>query len=168
VSVLQHRSMEHWRKQGYLVAPVEHRKRFPAPGKLACRCCGHRQMIDIAVDMFNCFDLLAIHPIWQGGIANVVLIQVTDSTSRSKRREKIVTSPEAKLCSLAGIRILLETWKKRDNRWQVTDEWISIDQFPVDLPTTVAGFEEKRRKEKLPDVPEGGELFAGAGVHDDF
>jgi len=118
MSDLQRRSMDYWRDHGYLVASVEHRKRFPARGKPKCRTCGHMPMIDIAVDLWNCFDLFAIRTT----PPDIVLLQVTSHSNHATRREKILSSGEAYLCKLAGIRILVESWKKVGNRWQLRDE----------------------------------------------
>ena len=151
--------MARWRAQGYLVASVERRKSFPAQGKGKCAQCGRLFMIDISVDLWNVFDLLLIRPIWQGGIANVVLLQVTSASHHSTRRNKILACGEAKLLSVAGIRVGIESWKKKVNRWQPTDEWFHIDDFEVELPTTAAALYEMQRKAKLPDLPAGTTLF---------
>ncbi len=148
MSDLQRRSMDHWRGQGYLVASVEHRKRFPAKGKPKCRACGHMPMIDISVDLWNCFDLLAIHT--DGTLA---LIQVTSNTNHATRREKILSSGEAKLCYLAGFKIIIESWKKVTGRWQLRDEELTLDQFPVDLPVNASDLYEMQRRAKLPELP---------------
>ena len=159
MSDLQRRSMERWREQGYLVDSVERRKRFPAKGKRKCSACGHVPMVDISVDLWNVFDVLAIEPARDARACNVMFIQVTDYSDRSKRREKILTSGAAKLCAVAGARILLESWKKRDNRWVPTEEWITLDQFPIELPTTAEAFYEMERKRKLPEFPPGTAIF---------
>jgi len=145
--------MDHWRGQGYLVASVEHRKRFPAKGKPKCRACGHMPMIDISVDLWNCFDLILFRPVWQGGVANVAFLQVTSASNHSSRRNKILASGEAKLLSVAGVRVGIESWKKKTNRWQPTDEWFHLDDFDVSLPTTAHGLYEMQRKAKLPELP---------------
>ena len=154
MSDLQRRSMDHWRDQGYLVASVEHRKRFPAKGKPKCRACGHMPMIDIAVDMFGCFDLEVIHS--DGTIA---FIQVTSHSNHATRREKILSSGEAKVCCIAGFKIIVESWKKVEGRWQLRDEELTLDQFPVDLPTSALDLYEMQRRAKLPELPAGATLF---------
>lgn len=151
--------MDRWRAFGYLVGSTEHRKRFPAKGKPKCPRCGHMPMIDISVDLWNCFDILAIRPVWQGGIGNVALLQVTSSSNQSSRRNKILASGEAKLLAIAGVRVGIESWKKKTNRWQPTDEWFHVDDFQVELPTTAAALYEMQRKAKLPDLPAGTTLF---------
>lgn len=168
MSELQRRSEALLRSKGYLTASVERRKRFPAKGKLSCRACGHIPQIDIAQDLWNVFDLVAIKPDgkWQSE-SRVVFVQVTDSTSHSKRRNKILASAEAKLCILAGCRVLVQSWKKRDNRWQSQDEWITLDQFAKGLPNTVEEFYEETRKAKLPDLPPGSTLPLSNMLADD-
>jgi hypothetical protein len=162
VSELQARTMKDLRERGYLCGSVERRKRFPAKGKPPCRACGHVQMVDIASDLWNVFDLIAVSPLGltksSRPFGEILFVQVTDLTSHSKRREKIVTSAEAKLCMLSGARILIQSWKKRDNRWQATDEWLGLDQFDRDLPNTPADLYELQRKEKLPALPPGSTL----------
>lgn len=155
MSDLQRRSMDHWRDQGYLVASVEHRKRFPAKGKPKCRACGHMPMIDIAVDLWNCFDLFAIRTT----PPDIILLQVTSHSNHATRREKILSSGEAYLCKLAGIRILVESWKKVGNRWQLRDEELTFDQFQVELPVNAADLYEMQRRAKLPELPAGATLF---------
>jgi len=147
--------MDHWRDQGYLVASVEHRKRFPARGKPKCRTCGHMPMIDIAVDLWNCFDLFALRTT----PPDIVLLQVTSHSNHATRREKILSSGEAYLCKLAGIRILVESWKKVGNRWQLRDEELTFDQFSVELPVNAADLYEMQRRAKLPELPAGATLF---------
>jgi hypothetical protein len=159
MSDLQRRSMDRWRTQGYLVGSVEHRKRFPAKGKPRCRVCGYFPMIEISSDLWGVFDLLLIRPVWQGGIGNVALLQVTSSTNHSARRNKILASGEAKLLSVAGVRVGIESWKKKQNHWVSSDEWFHVDDFKIELPTTAAALYEMQRKAKLPDLPKGTTLF---------
>lgn len=178
MSALQQRSSELLKKRGYLVASVERRKRFPAPGKPPCRACGAVPMIDIASDLWNVFDLIAIRPSsqfvadqWGHGGADIsvldtTFVQVTDRTSHSKRRNKIIASPEAKLCLLAGARILIQSWRKVQNRWMSHDEWISRDQFVVGLPETVEQHYEDLRRQKRPDLPPGSTLPLSEGLKD--
>src|ERR1700746_918563 len=158
MSDLQRRSMDRWRDQGYLVGSVEHRKRFPARGKGKCPRCGHTPMIEISSDLWGCWDLICVRPVWQGGMGNAVFLQVTSSTNHSARRNKILASGEAKLLSIAGFRVGIESWKKKQNHWVPTDEWFHVDDFQIDLPTTAPALYEQR-KAKLPDLPEGTTLF---------
>jgi len=151
----QQRSLDYWRQRGYLVSSVERRKRFPAPKSQPCRCCGSRQMVDIAVDLWNVFDLIAVLPFDNF----VVFVQVTTSSNHADRRKKILASAEAKLCVSAGCRVLVQSWRKKDNRWQVNDEWITLEQFANGLPDTPTELYELHRKEKFPEVPKGSTLF---------
>lgn len=152
MSDLQRRSEQLLRSKGFLTASVERRKRFPDPKARKCQACGSVRMLDIASDMFGVFDLIAFKH-------GVVLVQVTDRTSHSKRRNKILASPEAKLCLLHGALILLQSWRKVDNRWQAQDEWLTLDMFPKDLPATVEELYEAERKKKLPALPPGSTLI---------
>ena len=156
MSDLQRRTEALLRSKGYLTASVERRKRFPDPKSKKCAACGSVRMLDIASDLWNVFDLIAIRPM------NTTFVQVTDSTSHSKRRNKIIASAEAKLCILAGARILIQSWKKVQNRYQVHDEWITLDQFVFGLADTAEQFYEDQarlklldRKAKLPAIPPG-------------
>jgi hypothetical protein len=128
-------------------------------------------MMDIASDLWNVFDLIAIRPssprlrstatAWNPTAqGHIVFVQVTDSTSHSKRRNKIIASPEAKLCILAGCSILIQSWKKVQHRYQAFDEWITADQFVHGLPDTVEEHYQDQarlnlldRKKKLPSLP---------------
>jgi hypothetical protein len=136
-------------------------------------------MIDIAHDLWNVFDLIAVRPRMHGFFpasefmerrnfdmeSGVVFVQVTSSANHATRRNKIIASAEAKLCILSGCLILIQSWRKKENRWQALDEWISIDQFVQGLPDTVEQFyeDERRlklldRKSKLPPLPPGSTL----------
>lgn len=150
MSELQRRSESLLQKRGYLTGSVERRKRFPARGKPACRACGAFPMVDISHDLWNVFDLVAVRP----GVDEIVFVQVTSASNHADRRNKIIASAEAKLCLLSSARILIQSWRKKDKRWQAQDEWISLDQFVDGLPETVEEF----YKEKLPDLPPGSPL----------
>jgi len=158
MSDLQRRSEALLRQRGYLTGSVERRKRFPAHGKPPCRACGHVPMVDIASDLWNVFDLIAIKPAAIKDVLSTVFVQVTSSTNHATRRNKIVASSEARLCLLSGARILIQSWRKKENRWQFQDEWISLDQFVDGLPNTAEQFYESERKRKQPDLPPGSTL----------
>jgi hypothetical protein len=127
--------------------------------------------VDIASDLWNVFDLIAIRPLKGYCLEeviqfNTVFVQVTSSANHATRRNKIIASPEAKLCILADCGILIQSWKKKDNRWQSHDEWIDIHQFAVGLPDSIEQYHEDQkrqallaRKEKSPDFPPGAKLF---------
>lgn len=170
MSDLQRRSEALLRQRGYLTGSVERRKRFPAHGKPPCKTCGAKPMIDIASDLWNVFDLIAVRPVVPLATSlclpmGTVFVQVTSSAHHATRRNKILASAEARLCLLSGARILIQSWRKKENRWQSADEWISLDQFVVGLPDTVEQFyvDQARlnlldRKKKLPDLPPGSTL----------
>jgi len=163
MSDLQRRSMAEFQKRGYIVANVERRKSFPNKNKRRCSLCGQVPLLNIAVDMFNAIDFIAFRPLSiYEPIMNkgaIVFVQTTDRTSHSKRRNKILASAECKFAVLSGIQICIQSWRKVDNRWQCQDEFFSSDQFAKGLPLTVEEFYEKQRREKLPDLPPGSELF---------
>jgi len=135
-------------------------------------------MIDIASDLWNVFDLIAIRPLVilkprNLGIStsliesmpSCVFVQVTSSANHATRRNKILASSEAKLCILSGCDVLIQSWKKKDNRWRSVDEWITPDQFVQGLPDTVEQFyiDQQRlnlldRKKRLPAFPPGATL----------
>ena len=154
---LQEKTVDYFRKEGYVVAPVERRKRFPDRKKRRCNVCGHVPMIDIRHDLWNCFDLLACRPT---SPPQVVLIQTTSAAHHAIRRTKVLTSPEARFWLQAGGAICIQSWKKgTDRRWHARDEWLSVDHFPRSLPATVAELYESRRREKLPEYPQDTTLF---------
>lgn len=161
MSELQRKTEQLLRNKGYLTGSVERRKRFPARGKAACKACGAFPMIDIASDLWNVFDLIAIKPLVSSDSGHPRLfVQVTSASNHADRRNKIIASSEAKLCLLAGNAILIQSWRKKDNRWQAYDEWISLDQFVFGLPDTVEQFyaDEQRKKLLERGTPPGKEL----------
>jgi hypothetical protein len=155
MSTPQIRSRELLTEEGYLVATVEGKKRFPAKGKGPCRTCGHQPLVEISVDLWNCFDLIAEHPQKRERI----YVQVTSHTNHATRRNKILASFEAKLVLLAGARILVHSWRKdeRLNRWTIREEEITLKDFQQapHYPSTVAQLMEIRRRAKKPDLPPG-------------
>lgn len=158
MSELQRKTEKLFREKGYLTASVEKRKRFPDKKRRACAVCHAQPMLDIAVDLWNVFDLLAVRPVKNDSGPARVLIQVTDRTSHSKRRNKIIASSEAKIALSAGFSILIQSWRKEGNRWQAQDEWISKDQFCFGLAETAEQFYEDERRKKMPDLPAGSTL----------
>jgi hypothetical protein len=161
MSELQRKTEQLLRSKGYLTSSVERRKRFPARGKPACKLCGALPMIDIAVDLWNIFDLIAIRPKFleigdqwghgsqEIGMVDMVFVQVTSASNHADRRNKIIASAEAKLCLLAGARILIQSWKKVQHRFQAHDEWISLDQFVFGLADTAEQFYEDEKRQKM-------------------
>lgn len=170
MSDLQRRTEALLRGKGYLVASVERRKRFPDPKSKKCQACGLVRFLDIASDMFNVFDLACFRPTGGG----VVLVQVTSSSNHASRRNKILASNEALLCLLSGASILVQSWRKVDNRWMPHDEWISRDQFVTGLAETAEQFyaDQQRlnlldRKKRLPALPPGTTLPLSGGLDDE-
>lgn len=158
MSTPQVRSRELLAEEGYLVATVESRKSFPPKDKakrVPCRACGHQPLIDIKVDLWNCFDLIAEHPQKQERL----YVQVTSGAHHAERRNKILASFEAKLVLMAGARILVHSWKKDEsiNRWTIREEEITLKDFrqAFAYPNTVKELLEIRRKAKKPDLPPG-------------
>ncbi len=156
--------------RGYLVGTVERRKKFPDRKKGPCRACGHQPMIEISSDLWEIFDIVALHPLegkqegpfyYQHGNP-VVFVQTTSRANHSTRRNKILGSMEAKLVLLSGARILLQSWSQKSagGRWECKDEWITLKEFESahHYPNTVAELVEIRRKEKKPDLPSGSTL----------
>ncbi len=152
------RTRDYYSARGYLIATVERRKEFPDKKKPPCKLCHHQPRISIAVDLWNCFDLLAVHPLRPG---EFLLIQTTTRDNHSTRRNKILASMEAKLCLLAGCKIVVQSWRQDVNkRWQPFNEEIVLADYKqaVSYPNTVAELLEIRRKEKKPDFPSGSTL----------
>jgi len=164
MSDLQRRSEALLRQRGYLTASVERRKRFPDPKSRKCQACGAVRMLDIASDLWNVFDLIAVRPHHSGESdgGHVVFVQVTSAANHAARRNKILVSSEVKLCLLSGCDVLIQSWRKKDNRWKPLDEWIGVNQFGPQQPDTVEQFYEDQarlklldRKAKLPAIPPG-------------
>ena len=155
----QQRTRDNLTLAGYLVGTVEGRKRFPDRKKVPCRACGHIPLIEISVDLWNIFDIVAIRPSLE--FREIIFVQTTSRTNHSTRRNKILGSMEAKLVLLSGARILLQSWGQNEKgRWEVRDEWITLKDFESahHYPETVAELMEIRRKEKKPDLPKGSTL----------
>lgn len=115
-------------------------------------------MIEISDDLWNVFDLAALHPI----LKSTIFVQTTSSNNHSTRRNKILSSMEAKLVLLSGDRILLQSWRQgKDSRWLPTDEWIVLDDYKQapHYPNTVFELQEIKRKAKLPALPPGAHLL---------
>jgi len=160
----QQRTRENLTERGYLVGSVERRKKFPDRKKGPCKACGHQPMIEISSDLWEIFDIVAIHPQWEHPAYRaypLVFVQTTSRANHSTRRNKILGSMEAKLVLLSGARILLQSWALNDkNRWEARDEWIELKDFESAhfYPICVAELLEIRRKEKKPDLPAGSTL----------
>ncbi len=156
----QQRTRDNLTARGYLVGSVERRKKFPDRKKGPCRACGHQPMIEISSDLWEIFDIVAIHPD-EFNRPGAVFVQTTSRANHSTRRNKILGSMEAKLVLLSGARILLQSWAQNDkSRWEVKDEWITLKDFESAhfYPNTVAELVEIRRKEKKAALPAGSTL----------
>lgn len=153
----QQRTRDYLTAQGYLVGTVESKKSFPDRKKGPCRSCGHQPLISVSVDLFNVFDVIALHP---NGLLPVIFVQTTSRANHSTRRNKILSSMEAKLVLLSGCGILLQSWAKTDGRWQPKDEWITTEDYKSALhyPSDVPGLLEIKRRAKKPDLPAGSTL----------
>lgn len=163
MSTPQQRTRDNLTARGYLCGTVEGKKRFPDRKKHACKACGHVPMIEISVDLWNIFDLVAIKPLpeYEQDHHAPVFVQTTSRANHSTRRNKILGSMEAKLVLLSGARILLQSWGQNEKkRWECRDEWIGLDQFESahHYPNTVAELVEIRRKSKKDDLPPGSTL----------
>lgn len=157
----QARTRDYLTAQGFLCGTVESRKSFPDREESPCRCCGHHPQISVSVDLWNVFDVLAIHP----GTAEVILVQTTSRANHATRRNKILASMEAKLVLKSGIQILLQSWAQDEEtrRWSVKDERITLKDFKSALhyPSTVRELVEIKRRAKRPDLPPGSTLPLG-------
>jgi hypothetical protein len=162
---LTSKSVSNLTERGYVCETVEKWKRFPDRNKRECGSCGHRPLISVRSDLFGFADILAIHP----EDAKVVLVQTTTRPNHSARRNKILSSMEAKLVLLAGVQILIQSWRQKavGERWQLFEEWITLDQFKQapHYPSNVRDLIEIRRKENAPDLP-AGSAFQFAPIKD--
>ena len=144
--------------QGWLVSTVEQKKRFPDRKKGPCPQCGHQPMIEVSVDLWNCFDLIAEHPF----LKQRLYVQVTSASNHATRRNKVLSSFEANLLLLAGARIVIHSWRKDEklNRWVARYEEITLKDFAQapHYPVTVREMREIRRRAKAPDLPPGATL----------
>lgn len=156
----QQRTRDNLTARGYLVGTVEKKKKFPDRKKGPCRACGNQPMIEISSDLWEIFDIVGVNP--QAAYPDVIFVQTTSRNNHSTRRNKILGSMEAKLVLLSGCRILVQSWRQKEERarWEVFDEWITLDQFKQALayPNTVAELVEIKRKAKKGDLPPGSTL----------
>ena len=154
----QLRSREMLTNEGWLVSTVEQQKSFPDKKKGPCEYCHHQPMVEIRVDLWNAFDLIAEHPLYK----ERMYIQVTEASNHSHRRNKVLASFEAKLVLLAGARVKIHSWRKdeRLNRWVVREEEITLRDFAQapHYPNSVREMREIRRRAKAPDLPPGATL----------
>ena len=163
----QLRTRQRLTEMGYLVATVETKKRFPDKKKHQCKACGHLPMIEVSVDLWNVFDIIAVKPgeseFLQTRHNPVVFVQTTTRANHSTRRNKILASMEAKLVLLSGASILIQSWRQEGgegSRWQCFDEWITLDMYDSapHYPNTVAELMEIKRKARKPSLPKGSTL----------
>lgn len=170
----QARTLKNLTDRGYLCASVEKRKQFPDRKKRRCGVCGHDPQISVSVDLWNVFDIIAVKPGFiDKAIAclftdqnPIIFVQTTTRTNHSTRRNKILSSMEAKLVLLSGAKILIQSWQQEPSRtkfpgrWSAHDEWITLDMYKQapHYPNTVRELLEIKRKEKRPDLPAGSTL----------
>jgi hypothetical protein len=164
----QQRTTDNLTARGYLCGSTERRKSFPDRKKHQCQACGHVPLINISVDLWNVFDIVAVYPgkvtDWRHGdvLSPIIFVQTTSRNNHSTRRNKILASMEAKLVLLSGARILIQSWRqeKDSRRWVAFDEWITLEQYKQapHYPSTVAELVEIKRKAKQPDLPPGTEI----------
>lgn len=151
----QIRSRQYLTDRGYLIDTVERKKEFPDKNRLPCAVCKHQPSLKKSVDLFNFADVIAVHPQKK----EIILVQSTDRSDHSKRRNKILASMEAKLCLMSGLRILLQSWKKNEarNRWEVAEEWFTLADYKqaISYPDDVATLMEIKRKAKKSALPPG-------------
>jgi hypothetical protein len=170
----QQRTRENLTARGYLVGTVEKKKKFPDKKHGPCRQCGHQPMIEISSDLWEIFDIVGIRPYLpyepkalmehrEFRRPEVIFVQTTTRANHSTRRNKILSSMEAKLVLLSGARILLQSWEQsgeKGSKWEFKDEWITLDMYKqaVNYPNTVAELVEIKRKAKMPDLPPHSEI----------
>lgn len=96
------RSLDWLRKQGYVAGVVEHWLTFPETknGKPTGKT------IRVRKDLFNVFDIVAVHP----GIHGTLFVQTTDDTSVSKRLLKVLAQPEITKIIKAGNGVQIHGW----------------------------------------------------------
>lgn len=76
-------------------------------------------------DLFNAFDLVALHPHQHGLLG----IQVTSRSNASSRRTKLCQNPLVALWLQSGNPAHLHTWGKVKGRWGVYRERIFVDEL---------------------------------------
>ena len=100
------RSLQWLRKQGFVPAVVE---RFNSFSK-------QRH------DLFNAFDLVALHPHQHGLLG----IQVTSKSNASSRRNKLLQNPLVALWLSSSNPVHLHYWGKKQGKWVLTREVIYL------------------------------------------
>lgn len=170
----QQRTRDNLTARGYLVGTVEKKKKFPDRKKSPCRACNHQPMIEISSDLWEVFDIVAIDPqiLHRDEPNRAIFVQTTSRNNHSTRRNKILSSMEAKLVLLSGALILIQSWRQENgsNRWQCFDEWITLDMYKQapHYPNTVAELVEIKRKAKKPDLPAGSTLALSTVDYDNI
>ena len=154
----QLRSREMLTEEGWLVWTVEQHKSFPDKKQEPCLHCGHQPLVEIKLDLFGCFDLIAEHPLYKERL----YVQVTSYTNHATRRNKVLSTFETKLLLMAGARVKIHSWRKdeRLNRWVIREEEIKLRDFAQapHYPNSVREMREIRRRAKAPDLPPGATL----------
>ena len=83
------------------------------------------------LDLFNAFDLVALHPHQHGLLG----IQVTSRSNASSRRTKLCQNPLVALWLQSGNPAHLHTWGKVKGRWGVYRERVFVDELDGTLKT---------------------------------
>lgn len=150
------RSKNNLTDRGYLVCNVEQWKRFPDKRARACPSCGSRKEVAIRSDLFGFADLLCLHP----QTKEVLLVQVSTAAHHSDRKMKILASMEAKLCLLAGCKILVMSWYPPKSPAPYRQEYVTLHDFEQAFayPNTVRELVEIKRRAKKSDLPPGSTL----------
>jgi hypothetical protein len=112
-------SLEYLRGMGYEVGIVERMiPSKPFPKK---------------VDLFNIFDLVYVSK--ENFNNHIGFVQTTSASNRSHRREKMkehLSTMQA--LGFSGARVLVHSWKKKQNRWEILVESFDGERsFVVDL-----------------------------------
>lgn len=162
------RTLAFLRERGYVCETVEKWKRFPDKGKKNCEHCQRQPEVSLRQDLFNFADVIAfrLQGVGERHTGGIVLAQITSYAHHADRRNKVIASPEAKLWILAGGHILIASWQKPNNRWEVRQEWISLDQFVCGLPDTIEQYQEDQARQKLLARGEVGVSFKRSPIKD--
>jgi len=116
------RSLAYLRKEGWTVCIVE--KWVPPRGNMK---------FGVRIDAYGFADLLACKTLEAGRKQNsgIALIQTTDHTSFSKRKEKILAIPEFQKWKDAGGIVLLHSWRKgpKDGIRGARKVWILREEY---------------------------------------
>ncbi len=105
------RSLALMRKRGYIAEVVE---RWNPHAK-------------VRHDLYGIIDILCLPQ--NGRESGSTGIQATSYSNHSARREKALASPNLPHWLQANNRFVIQSWKKKDNRWQVREEEITLSDI---------------------------------------